>query len=298
MTHRRTRFEPPEPAAAEPFVVLDLDPALVAPSFMPDRMELVDENYRALRASIAAKGQIAPILVRPHPDEPGRYQAACGHRRVRAAADLGRSVRCILRPLADRELVIAQGQENSARANLSFIERARFAQALQERRYGRDTIMLALSIDKSTASRLLSVCRRLPMDVIEAVGPAPAAGRERWMRLARAFAKRAVERPVDPLLERLDFIDAPSDQRFAMLYEHLAAVAPLPRPDAELRRRQFRFGLTTATATVTDRVFTLRTDRAIGRRFGAFLLSRLDQLYEEYAIGVRKSPSIRHSLGR
>jgi ParB family transcriptional regulator, chromosome partitioning protein len=282
----------------EPFVVLDLDPGLLAPSFMPDRMEPTDESYRALRASIAAKGQIAPILVRPHPDEPGRYQVACGHRRVRAAADLGRSVRCILRPLGDRELVIAQGQENSARANLSFIERARFAQALQERRYGRDTIMLALSIDKSTVSRLLAVCRRLPLDIIEAVGPAPAAGRERWMRLARAYAKRALERPVDPLLEREDFIAAPSDQRFAMLYEHLAGAAPLPRLDAELRRREFRFGLTTATATVTDRVFTLRTHRALGRPFGAFLLSRLDQLYEEYAFGVRKSPSIRHTLGR
>jgi ParB family chromosome partitioning protein len=98
----------------------------------------------------------------------------------------------MVKPLSDRDLVIPQGQENSARAALSFIERARFARALEQRRYGRDVIMQALSTDKGTVSRLLAVCRRLPADAIEPAGLAPAAGRERWPKLASAFARCSI----------------------------------------------------------------------------------------------------------
>jgi ParB family chromosome partitioning protein len=209
-------------------MVVELDPALVDSSFIADRMETDDESYRALRASISAKGQDSPILVRPHPTAPGRYQVAFGHRRLRAAADLGRSVRCIVKPLNDRDLVIAQGQENSARADLSFIERGRFAQALEEGGYDRETIMQALTIDKTTLSRLITVVNRLPTDIVEAVGPAPAAGRDRWVELAAIYAERAVERPVDPLLESAEFMGAPSDMRFEMLFEHLSRVEARP----------------------------------------------------------------------
>jgi ParB family chromosome partitioning protein len=304
-TENRTRPipAPPETKPAGDAAILDLDPALVDPSFIADRMEPVDETYRALLASIADRGQIAPILVRPHPDMPGRYQVACGHRRLRAAEELGCAVRAILRPLTDRDLVIAQGQENSARADLSFIERARFAQALDQRRYGRDLIAQALSTDKPSVSRFLAVCNRLPGDVVEAVRPAPAAGRERWLRLANAFRRRAGARPIDGLLDSAGFITAPSDLRFAMLYRHLTGATPLPHSGHERRRYDIRLGLSYATATVTDRAFLLRLDRSHGRDFGAFLVSRLDGLFDEYAATRAPArgtgaPRIRHSLGR
>jgi ParB family chromosome partitioning protein len=283
-------------------VILDLDPARVAPSFIADRMEATDESYRALVASIAAQGQLIPILVRPHPDGSGGYQVACGHRRLRAAAELGRPIRCLVKPLSDRELVIAQGQENSARAALSFIERARFAQALDQRLYRRDVICQALTTDKGTVSRMLVVCRRLPTDVIEAVGPAPAAGRERWTKLANAFARRAAERPIDPLLGAARFTEASSDERFTMLYKHLTAATPLPHAVHERRHHALRFGLSVATATVTDRAFILRLDRAVGHGFGAFLVTRLEGLYEDYTVarmrGSGRALNARHSLGR
>ena len=130
--------------------ILNLDPALVDPSFIADRMEPGGESYRALLASIADRGQIAPILVRPRRIPRGRaaIRSPAGIVGCAPPRTLGRAVRAILRPLTDRDLVIAQGQENSARADLSFIERARFAQALDERRYGRDLIAQALSTDK------------------------------------------------------------------------------------------------------------------------------------------------------
>jgi ParB family chromosome partitioning protein len=294
-------------------LVVELDPALVDCSFIADRMETDDESYRALRASIAAKGQDSPILVRPHPAAPGRYQVAFGHRRLRAAADLGRPVRCIVKPLTDRDLVIAQGQENSARADLSFIERGRFAQALEEGGYDRETIMQALTIDKSGLSRLITVVNRLPTDIVEAIGPAPAAGRDRWVELATLYADRAVERPVDPLLESAEFMGAPSDTRFDMLFEHLAWVeAKTPQPAREVgpapgrpprvvnkpRPWVARTGAKVATVTISDEAFVLTIDKAVAKDFGEFLLSRMGPLYEEYLAGPQKKVPLHHSLQR
>ena len=91
-----------------------------------------DDGYRALLDAVRERGRTSLILVRPYPDEAGRYQVAFGHRRLKAARDLGRAVRAVVKTLDDRALVLAQGQENSARANLSFIERALFARRLED----------------------------------------------------------------------------------------------------------------------------------------------------------------------
>jgi ParB family transcriptional regulator, chromosome partitioning protein len=291
-------------------LILDLDPGLVDRSFIADRMETDDESFRALRASIAAKGQDSPILVRPHPTAPGRYQVAFGHRRLRAAADLGRTVRAIVKPLTNQDLVIAQGQENSARADLSFIERGRFAQALEEGGYDRETIMQALTIDKTALSRLISVVNRLPNDIVEAIGPAPAAGRDRWLDLATSYAERAVERPVDPLLESADFLGAPSDRRFELLYQHLARPAPKPQDEpkpapeqprkapAKSRAWIAKTGEKVATVTVSEEAFVLSIDQAVAKGFGEFLLAKMGPLYEEYAAGPQRKAAYRHSLQR
>ncbi|MBW4025600.1 MAG: plasmid partitioning protein RepB [Proteobacteria bacterium] len=293
-------------------LVVDLDPGAIDRSFITDRMEPDDESYRALRASIAATGQDSPILVRPHPTEPGRFQVAFGHRRLRAAAELGRPVRSIVKPLSDRDLVIAQGQENSARADLSFIERGRFALALEEAGYDRETLMLALSIDKSGLSRLITVASRLPTDIVEAVGPAPAAGRDRWTELAAAYAAHALDRPVDPLLESDAFRAAPSDERFEMLHEHLVRAeapapqsAPEPPPRRPVRRTPPKprpwistTGEKVATVTTDEQSFVLTIDKTVARGFGEFLLSRMGNLYEEFVEGPPKKAPYRHSIQR
>ena len=104
-------------------------------------------------------GQQVPILVRPHPDKPGRYQSGLGHRRLRAADALRRQVRAMVRRLTDAELVVAQGKENGERRDLSFIERASFAAHLEERGFERSTIMTALGVDKADLSRLIALAR-------------------------------------------------------------------------------------------------------------------------------------------
>ncbi|MCB8878105.1 plasmid partitioning protein RepB [Acidisoma silvae] len=277
--------------------IVELDPAAIDRSPVADRMEPQDESYRALRDSIAEKGQDSPILVRPHPVQKGRYQVAFGHRRLAAATELGRPVRAIVKALSDRDLVIAQGQENSARADLSFIERSRFAQSLEVAGHDRETIMQALSIDKTTLSRLISVASRLPTDIVEAVGPAPAAGRDRWVALSKAYMEKVRERPVDPLLESHRFLSATSDRRFEMLFQHLTrAVSVMPR--SKPRSWVARNGQRVAIVTENSQVFTLAIDRAVAPEFGSFLLERIEALYEEYQSGPRTKSDFHISLDR
>src|SRR5262249_665805 len=149
-----------------------------------------------------------------HPTVAGRYQVAFGHRRLRVAKELGRPVRAVVRSLSNQELVVAQGQENSARADLSFIERARFAGGLEDLGCARDVIMSALAVDKTTVSRMISVTRRIPPGVIEAIGPAPGTGRDRWVDLASRFEEDDRGTGWAALLETKTFQDLDSDARF------------------------------------------------------------------------------------
>ena len=149
--------------------VVELDPNLIDASFIVDRfVDAADPAFDALRESVREHGQEVPILVRPHPEREGRYQAAYGHRRLKATRELGLKVRAVVRSLDDHQLVVAQGVENSARRDLSFIERAMFAKALEDAGYERPVIMASLSTDKTELSKMISVARALPEGIVYA----------------------------------------------------------------------------------------------------------------------------------
>lgn len=275
-------------------VIIDLDPHQVDNSIVADRMSVNDENYQLLLEGIRTKGQDSPILVRPHPTTAGRYQVAFGHRRLRAAADLGRPVRAIVRELSDRDLVVAQGQENSARADLSYIERARFAWKLEAGGYDRETIISALSADKTTISRMISVATQIPEEVITAIGPAPTTGRDRWLELAALFKARPEDHSYIALLGDAAFASATSDSRFNQMKDELSAgsdtaVQHKPNANRALRARgQARYwtpagGTRTAKITSNERAFVLALDQHAAPGFGDFLLGELDRLYQAFA---------------
>lgn len=212
---------------------VELDPDQVEPSFVVDRLdrgaEVDDPHFRGFVDDIAAHGQLTPILVRPHPDRAGAYQIAFGHRRWRAARLLRRPVTAIVRPLDDAALVVAQGQENARRRDLSFIEKAMFAHALEERGFTRATVVAALALHASEVARLIGVARNLPADIARAIGPAPRAGRPRWMTLVAALqAPGAADRARAALAT---IAGADSDARFSAA---LAACRP-PTPDEDAR---------------------------------------------------------------
>jgi ParB family transcriptional regulator, chromosome partitioning protein len=200
--------------------VIELDPNLVDPSFVRDRLaEPEGEAFESFKASLAADGQQVPILVRPAPNSEGRYQAAYGHRRLAAFRALGRPVKAVVRDLTDEQLIVAQGKENSDRHDLSFIERALFAARLEDRGFSRAAITAALSLQKGNLSTMISVARSIPEPLIVAIGPAPKVGRPRWEQLAALIVNDA--RKWRLVIADPDFVAAESDLRFERVLKSL-----------------------------------------------------------------------------
>ncbi len=216
--------------------VVELAVELIDPSFVADRFaRTADPAYRRLVESIRDSGQLVPILVRPHPEATGRYQIAYGHRRREAAAELGRPVRAIVRPLGDDELVVAQGKENGERRDLSFIERALFAADLQRRGFDRATLNGALGVHTAEMTRLLAVAAAIPEALIRRIGPAPKAGRQRWQELARECGRTGGVEALAALLDQPSLQALPSDRRFDAVITALRAGAATPaEPQVEV----------------------------------------------------------------
>ncbi len=213
--------------------VIELDAAMIAPSPVSDRLSLGaagDESYLALVESLKTSGQQVPVLVRPHPDAAkagqGWFQSAYGHRRIRAAIELGQPVKAIVRALSDAELVLAQGKENAERRDLSFIEKAFFAQALLERGFDRAAAQQALAVDKTEMSRLLQVADAIPSMLARAIGPAPKAGRPRWMALGALLVTEAAQHKAHEETHSAAFQAAGSDHRFALVFDRLSRRGP------------------------------------------------------------------------
>ncbi|WP_421091291.1 plasmid partitioning protein RepB [Pseudochrobactrum sp. MP213Fo] len=205
--------------------IVELDAALIDGSFVEDRLtrqETDDPEFLSLIQSLHQHGQQVPILVRPHPETPGRFQAAYGHRRMRAAARLGLPVKALIKQLSDTELVLAQGKENSERRNLSFIERALFAQSLIERGFDRSMVQDALSLHKAEMTRFLQVASSVPEQIIRAIGPAPKVGRPRWMQLAETLKDKNLLKRAQTYIAEHEFKDAESDMRFQLILNKLS----------------------------------------------------------------------------
>ena len=260
--------------------VVELETELIEPSFVLDRFSQSDDKaFQDLVTSIKTHGQQVPILVRPHPEKPGRYQIGYGHRRLRAAIVLRQKVRAVVREMTNTEVVIAQGKENSERRDLSFIERALFARNLEDTGFDRSTLIAALSLDKTEIARLLTVARAIPVEVIYAIGPAPKAGRPRWMALVELLQAKECQRIVETLLADPGFRQADTDSRFAKLFAAVSSQGeagstwrdPLGRPVVRIEQAK------------TKTRFTI--DEKLAPRFGSFLTEKLDELYAAFSKG-------------
>jgi ParB family chromosome partitioning protein len=180
----------------------DIKPEMIDDQGLIDRLGETEDDDDSLRASLKKYGQLVPVLLRPSTENPGRYEIIYGRRRVRAAKAIGISVKAIIRPLDGEEAVVAQGQENTARRDLSFIEKARFARLITEEGYSRDVAMEALNCHATVLSVMLSVVRDVPDEVVLKIGPAPGIGRDRWFEFAKQA--RAAEGSLEALRDHLD----------------------------------------------------------------------------------------------
>ena len=202
--------------------IVEIDPQLIDVSFISDRLSDDDEAFNELKESIATGRQDTPVLLRPHPDLDGRYMIVFGHRRVRVASALGRKVRAVVKPMDDVAHILAQGQENTARADLSFIEKALFAKSLLDMGQAKDVIQSALTIDGTLLSRMLSVAQNIPRHVIERIGPAKQIGRDRWEDFKKLASESANQKVLEGALELEGFHELDSDARFELLHSRLA----------------------------------------------------------------------------
>lgn len=260
--------------------VVELDPALIDGSFIRDRLDGEMTEDDDLVKSIEANGQEVPILVRQHPELEGRYQVAYGHRRLRALRLLKWKVRAVVREMTDDQLVVAQGIENTARKDLSYIERATFAGGLESHGFGRDVIMQALSTDKTELSKLLSVSKAVPSSIVKAIGPAPSAGRRRWMDIADNIGDPKVLEAVCKAIEKPEFQSLSSDDRFMVI---LGETTRKPKTEQSSRAWRPESGKVTATIKDNGKAYTLSLKTAgEDEGFGAYITSRLDDLYADW----------------
>lgn len=262
---------------------LEIAPDLIDPSPFADRFEQSDDPaFEALKQSIAARGQEIPILLRVHPSSPGRYQTAYGHRRVRAARSLGRPVKAVVRPLSDDELVMAQGVENAAREDLSFIERAVFALNLEEGGRSRTVIQQALAVDKAEASKLISVAKAVPREFVRAIGRAPKVGRPRWLEFVEALKDDAARMRAIAAIGAEDFSRMDSDERFARALAAAQRKSAEPAPQASGVRLVDSSGVLIGEMRASNRNIRLALAQPAAPAFAAFLTDRLPDLYEEF----------------
>ncbi|MGV1822685.1 plasmid partitioning protein RepB [Agrobacterium sp. CG160-95] len=265
----------------------ELDPDLIDAPAITDRLDEDDSQFEEFARNIRENGQQVPVLVRPHPSADGRYQIAYGRRRLRAVKAAGLKIKAAVRNLTDDELVLAQGQENSARQDLSFIERALYAAQLEAGGIQRHVIMAALAVDKSNLSRLIQAATQLPADIIRLIGPAPKTGRDRWYELSsRLNAEGAVDRARE-LLRDGAIKPLASDERFVRVFEAVAPKKTKKEKVAAAEVWQAEDGVKAASFRQDKKTLTLMIDKKAAPEFGDYLLSMLPEIYASYKSAKR-----------
>jgi len=269
--------------------IQEIDPELIESAGPADRMEETDPAAEmALRESIARTGQTTPVLLRPDPEAPGRFRIIYGRRRVRAIRSLGQKVKAIIRDdLSEEDAVVIQGQENSVRQDLSFLERARFLVAIEAEGFARAVAIDALAIDKARASNYAKLGNTLPASVARLIGPAPGIGRERWLAFVAAWeACPDPEARIEAALPPVVLADETSDRRFALA---LAAITgkPAAAPQADDKREiamgsgRGRTVFATIRQSTGGLTVTVPARKDIQQDFAEHLASRIDALLRE-----------------
>ncbi|WP_215749589.1 MULTISPECIES: ParB/RepB/Spo0J family partition protein [unclassified Gluconobacter] len=104
---------------------------VLEPSPFQPRQDMNPERLEELANSIRSRGVLQPLLVRPDPANPERYQIIAGERRWRASQLAGlHSVPVHVRQLDDTDAMAAALVENLQRADLNPIEEAEGLQRL------------------------------------------------------------------------------------------------------------------------------------------------------------------------
>lgn len=132
------------------------------PSPLQPRRVFAEEDIRSLAESVRERGVLQPILVRPRPGVPGRYEIVAGERRWRAAqAAQLHDVPILVHDLADEAVLEVALVENIQRADLTPIEEAQgYRRLIDEFGHTQDSLSQVMGKSRSHVAntlRLLSL---------------------------------------------------------------------------------------------------------------------------------------------
>ncbi len=268
-------------------VIVDLDPQSIDASFVADRLSDDDEEFQELLEAIKQSGQTTPILVRPSSTDAKRYMVVFGHRRLKVARELGVPVKAIVKKLDDITSAIAQGQENAARSNLSFIERAYFAQNLVASGMTKETVRSSLAIDEAMLSKMLAVVEAIPAPVIQALGASKKIGRDKWLSLRQLVLAPALSKVAVEHASSAEFQKLPEAERFDVLHDYLRrykakSSAKKPKTSVVLRDWNSRDRALNVVVKPKAKKVAIELSNAEAKPFTDWLTSRMDRLYDEY----------------
>jgi len=108
-----------------------LDPDDIVPNALQPRTNFDPEDLAELVHSVREFGVLQPIVVRPHPDQPGKYELVMGERRLRATKAAGLDViPAVVKDTADEAMLRDALLENLHRSQLNPLEEASAYQQL------------------------------------------------------------------------------------------------------------------------------------------------------------------------
>jgi len=163
------------------------------------RRTFAEDALQELATSIAEKGVIQPIIVRPAPNNPNAYEIVAGERRWRAAQLAKRhEIPVLIRDYDDTEVLEVAIIENIQRADLNPVDEAAGYRQLMDR-FGHTQEKLATALGKSRSHianlmRLLSLPDEIQGYLVSgalSAGHARALiGHDRALQLAREVIQR------------------------------------------------------------------------------------------------------------
>ncbi|CAM4074848.1 plasmid partitioning protein RepB [Paracoccus yeei] len=259
----------------------EIDPAEIADSEVADRFD-VQDGLNDLVESIRASGQQLPVMLRHRRGAGPRYEVVYGRRRIAACRALGIKVIAHIKEMSLDEALMSQALENSARLERSFIEQAVFATKLDEAGFSAERICQALAIDTSTLSRLRTVVRDIPEQLIRGIGAAQGVGRRPWMEL-RDLIKGATDKTVQKVVAIIPESGSAAERLEAVI-SALSSGSVHDEPKAQrsrlLPQRTVVAGSVSYQLTTGNMV--LRAERKNDRAFLQYVKNHLPQLYSDW----------------
>jgi len=136
----------------------------VVPNPLQPRRSFTDSELRELAESIRENGLLQPLVVRPSPGIPDRFELVAGERRFRAVSQLGwEHVPVLVRDASDETLLVLALVENLQREALNPLEEAEGYKALVEKfSMTQADIARAVGKDRSTVANILRLLHLPP----------------------------------------------------------------------------------------------------------------------------------------